>query len=135
MTTIVYKLNCGYSIVNAGCWYTRPPEKVKKNKRHKEHVKSNHNFMRPFIAFATAKLDFAMTCRDSFVTSRKFWTSLSLFACSLSSRKISFPSCADAGGKLSLHTATILDTIVMICVKFSFRAGGGVGLRTPDRTL
>lgn len=34
-----------------------------------------------------------------------------------------------------MQTATILDTIVMICVKFSFNVGGGVGLRTPDSTL
>ena len=38
-------------------------------------------------------------------------------------------------GRLSLHTATMLDTIVMICVRFSFRFGDGVGLRTPDSTL
>lgn len=28
-----------------------------------------YSFIRPFIALATAKLDLAMTCRDSFVTS------------------------------------------------------------------
>jgi hypothetical protein len=29
----------------------------------------------------------------------------------------------------------MLDTIVMICVKFSFSVGDGVGLRTPESTL
>jgi len=77
-------------------------------------MENDYNFIRPFIAFAIAKLDFAMTCRDSFVTSGRAWTSLSLFACSLSSRKMSLPCCAVAGGRLSLQTATMLDTIVMI---------------------
>lgn len=96
---------------------------------------ANHNFIRPFIAFATAKLDFAMICRDSFVTSPRLCTSLSLFAWSLSSRRISWPCCAEAGGSDSLQTATMLDTIVIICVRFSFSDGAGVGLRTPERTL
>ena len=73
-----------------------------------------YNFISPFMALATAKLDFAMICRDSFVTSGSACTSLSLFACSLSSRRMSLPCAADAGGKLSLQTATMLDTIVMI---------------------
>ena len=106
--------------------------------REKEKNKTrnrNHNFISPFIAFATAKLDLAMICLDSFVTSGIACTSLSLFACSLSSRRISFPCAADAGGRLSLHTATMLDTIVMICVRFSFSVGDGVGARTPERTL
>ena len=38
-------------------------------------------------------------------------------------------------GRLSLLTAMMLDTIVMICVRFSFRFGDGVGLRTPESTL
>ena len=91
--------------------------------------------MSPFIALAIAKLDFAMTWRDSFVISGSACTSLSLFACSLSSRRISSPCAPDAGGRLSLHTATILDTMVMICVRFSFRFGDGDGLRTAERTL
>jgi hypothetical protein len=45
------------------------------------------------------------------------------------------PCCAEAAGTLSLQTATMLDTMVMICVIFSFRVGEGVGLRTPDKTL
>lgn len=90
--------------------------------------------MSPFIAFATAKLDFAMTCRASFVTSPAC-TSLSFVACSLSSRRMSVPCAALAAGRLSLHTATIDDTIVMICVRFSFSVGEGVGLRTPESTL
>lgn len=94
-----------------------------------------HNFIRPFIAFAMAKLDFAMICRDSLVTSGSACTSLSLFACSLSSRRMSSPSFADPGGRLSLHTATMLETMVMIWVRFSLRLGEGVGLRTADRTL
>lgn len=73
-----------------------------------------HNFMSPFIAFATAKLDLAMTCRDSFVTSGSVCTSDSFRAWSPSSRSSSAPCFADAGGRLSLQTATILDTIVMI---------------------
>ena len=94
-----------------------------------------HSFINPFIAFATAKLDLAIICLDSFVTSGSACTSLSLFACSPSSRRISLPCAADAGGRLSLHTATMLDTMVMICVMFSFRVGEGVGLRTPESTL
>jgi len=31
-----------------------------------------------------------------------------------------------------MHTVTMLDTIVMICVMFSFGVGEGVGLRMPD---
>lgn len=45
------------------------------------------------------------------------------------------PCCADAGGRLPLQTATMLDTIVMICVKFSFSVGAGIGVRTPESTL
>jgi hypothetical protein len=33
-----------------------------------------------------------------------------------------------------LQTATMLETIVMIWVRFSFSVAGGVGLRTPDKT-
>lgn len=97
--------------------------------------RGHYNFINPFIAFATAKLDFAITCRDSFVTSGKLCTSLNLFAWSLSSLMISFPCWADTGGRLSLQTATILETMVMICVRFSFNVGDGVGLRTAERTL
>ena len=67
--------------------------------------------------------------------SRMAWTSLSLFAWSLSSRRISFPCCADAGERLSWQTATMLDTILMICVRFSLTVGEGVGERKPDSTL
>ena len=109
-----------------------PTQHIKDRKRTCEN---HHNFIRPFMALATAKLDFAIICRDSFVTSGRLCTSLNLFACSLNSLRISFPSCAEPGGKLSLQTATILDTIVIIWVRFSFKDGGGVGLRTPDRTL
>lgn len=94
-----------------------------------------HSFISPFIAFAIAKLDFAITCRESFVTSGSACTSLRRFACSLSSRRMSLPCAAVAGGRLSLHTATIEDTMVMICVRFSLSVGDGVGLRTPDNTL
>jgi hypothetical protein len=104
-------------------------------KKKKKSWRKSHNFINPFIAFAIAKLDFAITCLESFVTSGNACTSLNLFAWSLNSLRISFPCWADAGGRLSLHTATILDTIVMICVRFSFSVGEGVGLRTPDRTL
>ncbi len=93
------------------------------------------SFISPFIAFAMAKLDFAIICRDSFVTSGSACTSLSLFACSLSSCKISTPCSAESGGKLSLETATMLETIVMIWVRFSFKAGDGVGLLTAPRTV
>lgn len=109
--------------------------------RKKELVQSDmsrivdHNFVRLFMALAIAKLDFAMICRDSFVTSGKACTSLSLFAWSLSSRRISLPCFEKATGILSLHTATILDTIVIICVRFSVNEGEGVGLRTADKTL
>jgi len=87
------------------------------------------------MILAIAKLDFAITCLLSFVTSGKFCTSLSLFACSLNCLKNSLPCTALAGGKLSLQTATMLATIVIICVMFSDNVGGGVGLRTPDNTL
>lgn len=100
-----------------------------------ESEKKFHNLISPFIPLAIAKLDFAIICLDSLVTSGRAWTSLSLLACSPSSRSVSFPCLADAGGRLSLHTATMLDTIVIICVRFSFNVGEGVGLRTPDRTL
>ena len=53
----------------------------------------------------------------------------------MSSRNVLFPWYEEPSEILSLHTATMLDTIAMICVKFSFNVGGGVGLRTPDRTL
>ena len=79
--------------------------------------------------------DLAIICRDSFVISGKDWTSLSLLACSTSSFKYSLPCCDDAGGRVSLQTATILDTMVMICVRFSLSVVGGVGLRTAERTL
>ena len=42
-------------------------KKEKRNKRKKTRV--NHSFISPFIAFATAKLDLAIICLDSFVTS------------------------------------------------------------------
>ena len=107
----------------------------KKGEKRMDKTRYHHNFINPFMAFAIAKLLLAMTCLDSFVNSGIACTSLSLFACSLSSRRMSFPCWADAGGRLSLQTATILDTMVMICVRFSFRVGEGVGLRTPDSTL
>jgi len=34
-----------------------------------ESSKLDYSFINPFIAFATAKLDLAITCLDSFVTS------------------------------------------------------------------
>ena len=34
--------------------------------------------------------------------------------------QISMPYAADEGGRLSLNTATLLDTIMMICVRFSW---------------
>lgn len=95
----------------------------------------DYNFIRPFMALAIEKLDLAIICRDSLVTSGSATISLSLFAWSPNSRKISFPCCTFAAGRLSLHTATILDTIVMICVKFSLSDGDGVGLLTPESTL
>lgn len=101
----------------------------------KESETKNYSFMSPFMALAMAKLDLAMICRDSFVTSGNACTSLSLLACSLSSRRVSLPCCEEAGGILSLQTATMLDTMVIICVKFSLSVGEGVGLRTPDKTL
>jgi len=51
----------------------------------------SHSFCNDFIAFAIAKLDFAITCRLSFVTSGSECTSLSLFACSPNSRRMSLP--------------------------------------------
>ena len=42
---------------------------------------------------------------------------------------------ADVGGKLSLQTAAMLDTIMIICVRFSLSDGDGIELQTPDRTL
>jgi hypothetical protein len=100
-----------------------------------DEIPKIHNFINPFMALATAKLDLAIICLDSFVTSGIACTSLNLFACSLSSRRISLPCCADAGGRLSLQTATMLDTMVMIWVMFSLSVGEGVGARTPDKTL
>jgi hypothetical protein len=42
----------------------------RKERRRKEKKKTSfHNFINPFIAFATAKLDLAIICLDSFVTS------------------------------------------------------------------
>ena len=67
--------------------------------------------MSPFIAFATAKLLFAIPCLLSLVMSACACTSLSRFACSPSSRRISSPCACAPGGRLSLHTATMLDTI------------------------
>lgn len=93
-----------------------------------------YSFINPFIAFAIAKLDLAIVCLESFVTSGNACTSLNLYACSSSPFRISFPCFAEAGGRLSLQTATILDTIVMICVRFSLSVAEGVGLRTPDKT-
>ena len=93
------------------------------------------SFINPFIAFATAKLDLAMICLDSFVTSGSACTSWSFLACSESCSKISAPCREVAGGRLPLQTATMLDTIVMICVRFSFRVGAGIGVRTPESTL
>ena len=55
---------------------------------------SSYNFCNIFIALAIAKLDLAITCRLSFVTSGSACVSLSLFAWSLSSRRISPPCCA-----------------------------------------
>ncbi len=66
------------------------------------------------MAFAIAKLDFAIVCRDSLVTSGNDCTSLNLLAWSSSSRSISLPCSEDTGGRLSLHTATMLETIVVI---------------------
>lgn len=103
--------------------------------RNPRNVVHYCNFIKPFIALAMAKLDFAMTCLDSFVASRMFCTSLRLFACSLSSCSICSPLPEEPEGKLSLQTATILETIVMICVKSSFRDGDWVALRTPDNTF
>ena len=94
-----------------------------------------YNFCNAFIAFAIAKLDLAITCRLSLVTSGSACISLSLSACSLSSRKMSPPCRTWLAGRLSWQTATMLDTIVMICVRFSFSVGDGVGLRTPESTL
>jgi hypothetical protein len=96
---------------------------------------TDYSFCNPFIALAIAKLDFAITCRLSLVTSGSVCISLSWLACSLSSRRMSLPLRAWLAGRLSWQTATMLDTIVMICVKFSFSVGDGVGLRTPDSTL
>src|SRR5216684_9303119 len=47
----------------------------------------SYSFCNPFIAFAIAKLDLAITCRLSLVTSGSACISLSLSACSLNSRK------------------------------------------------
>lgn len=94
-----------------------------------------YSFCNDFIAFAIAKLDLAITCRLSLVTSGNACISLSLSACSLNSRKMSAPCRAWLAGRLSWQTATMLDTIVMICVRFSFSVGEGVGLRTPESTL
>jgi hypothetical protein len=82
--------------------------------------RENHNFINAFIAFATAKLNLAII---SIVTSDIVWTPLS-------PREVSFPCCTDAGGGLSLQTATMLDTIMMICARFSLSVGEGVGART-----
>lgn len=110
-------------------------EKPTKSSGGRHRDGPSHSFIRPFIAFAMAKLDLAMIWRLSLVTSGSACTSLSFWACSLSSRSVSLPCTADAGGRLSLHTATMLETIVMICVKFSLSVGDGVGLRTPESTL
>jgi len=63
-----------------------------------------------FIAFATANLDLAIMCLDSFVTSGIACNSFSLFACSLSSRRILLSCYAEAGGKQMV----MLDTMGMI---------------------
>lgn len=88
-----------------------------------------------FMAVAIAKLDFAIACRDSFVISGIACISLNRLQCSLNSWRISLPSFNDEGGRLSLQTATMLDTMVMICVKFSFKLTDTTGLRTDDKTL
>ena len=68
------------------------------------------------MMLAIAKIDFA-ACLDSFmiVSGGPTWSSLSLFALSLSCFKCSLPCCRELKGRLSLQTATMLTTIVMIC--------------------
>ncbi len=96
----------------------------------------DHNFINPFIAFAIAKLDLAIVCLDSLVSSVRDCTSLSFSAWWLSSANSSCPCWAVIAGMLSLHTATMLDTIVIIWVMFSCKAEiEGVGFRTPESTL
>jgi hypothetical protein len=116
--------------------HTQPPQRPSQTHKLAPHDDDDYyNFCNIFIAFAIAKLDLAITCRLSLVTSGSACISLSLFAFSLSSRRMSPPCSAWLAGILSWHTATMLDTIVMICVKFSFSVGDGVGLRTPESTL
>ena len=87
------------------------------------------------MIFAMAKINFA-TCLDSFiiVSGGPACSSLNLFALSLSCFRYSLPSCTELGGRLSLQTATMLATIVMICVMFSPTVDEGVGLRCRGRS-
>ena len=48
---------------------------------------------------------------------------------------MSSPWATSVDGKLSLQTATMLETIVIICVKFSLSDGDGVGVLTAESTL
>jgi hypothetical protein len=134
---IIYEWGHGPGVTignNAECTVCRAGKGIKGefNRKKKEKkgkkIGINHSFINPFIAFATATL-------DSFVTSGIASTSLSLFAYSTSSLKISLPCWAEADGRLLLQTATMLDTVVIICVRFSLGDGVGVGARTLDRTL
>jgi hypothetical protein len=80
------KLNELHEVVQMNAGNKTKAVQKKSNKQHRFY-----SFIRPFIEFAIAKLDFAMICRDSLVTSGKACTSLSLLACSLSSRRTSLP--------------------------------------------
>jgi hypothetical protein len=104
--------------------------------KNESHENLHVIFPRLFIMLAIAKIDFA-TCLDSFiiVSGGPAWSSLNLFALSLSCFRCSLPCCTELGGRLSLQTATMLATIVMICVMFSPRVAGGVGLRIPLTTF
>ena len=93
------------------------------------------SFINPFIVFAIAKLDLATTCCDFFVTSGSAYMPWSFLACSEGCSKILAPCCVEVAGILPLHMATMLDTIVMICIRFSFSINAGIGVCTPETML
>ena len=81
-----------------------------------------------------AKLDCAIIPRASLVMDGIACTSLSLLQCSLNCSRILWPLGETDAGRLPLQRATMLETVVMIWVRFSVNSGDGVGDRTPART-
>lgn len=89
------------------------------------------NLLSSLRPFAIEKLDAASDCLTCFVNTAApaCCSSLNLSQLSVKSPRIWSPSSRAGGVKASREMATIEDTIVMICVKFSFNCSP----RAPER--